>query len=50
LRLRIAIVRNIPVASNRASADLMISSPLPMSDYERQMPDYRDYINRSLRP
>jgi methylglyoxal synthase len=46
--LRIAIVWNIPVACNRASADLMVSSPLMTSDYERQMPDYRDYINRSI--
>jgi len=48
--LRIAIVWNIPVACNRASADLMVSSPLMTSDYERQTPDYQDYINRSLRP
>jgi methylglyoxal synthase len=48
--LRIAIVWNIPVACNRASADLMVSSPLMASDYERQMPDYQDYINRSIQP
>jgi methylglyoxal synthase len=48
--LRIAIVWNIPVACNRASADLMVSSPLMASDYERQMPDYQDYINRSIEP
>jgi methylglyoxal synthase len=48
--LRIAIVWNIPVACNRASADLMVSSPLMTSDYQRQMPDYQDYINRSIQP
>jgi methylglyoxal synthase len=48
--LRIAIVWNIPVACNRASADLMVSSPLMTSDYERQMPDYNDYINRQIQP
>jgi methylglyoxal synthase len=48
--LRIAIVWNIPVACNRASADLMVSSPLMTSDYERQMPDYQDYINRAIQP
>jgi methylglyoxal synthase len=48
--LRIAIVWNIPVACNRASADLMVSSPLMTSDYERQMPDYNDYINRQIEP
>jgi methylglyoxal synthase len=48
--LRIAIVWNIPVACNRASADLMVSSPLMASDYERQMPDYNNYINRQIQP
>ncbi len=44
--LRLAVVWNIPVACNRASADFMISSPLMTSDYERRMPDYNTYINR----
>lgn len=44
--LRIAIVWNIPVACNRASADLMVSSPLMSSEYVRQTPDYDTYINR----
>jgi methylglyoxal synthase len=46
--LRIAVVWNIPVACNRASADLMVSSPLMTSGYERQLPDYEAYINRYL--
>ena len=48
--LRIAVVWNIPVACNRASADFMISSPLMTSDYERQTPDYRSYVNRQIGP
>jgi methylglyoxal synthase len=44
--LRIAIVWNIPVACNRASADFMVSSPLMSNEYARQMPDYDAYINR----
>ena len=48
--LRIAVVWNIPIACNRASADFMISSPLMASDYERQMPDYQSYIDRPLGP
>jgi len=47
--LRIAVVWNIPVACNRASADFMISSPLMTGDYERQMPDYAAYIDRYAR-
>lgn len=46
--LRLAVVWNIPVACNRASADFMISSPLMHreSGYERAKPDYRSYIDR----
>lgn len=46
--LRIAVVWNIPIACNRASADFMVSSPLMSSDYERQMPDYQAYIDRQV--
>lgn len=38
--LRIAVVWNIPVACNRASADFMISSPLTAESYERLVPAY----------
>ena len=41
--LRIAVVWNIPVACNRASADFMISSPLLTSAYERHLPMYEAY-------
>ncbi len=44
--LRIAVVWNIPVACNRASADFMISSPLMAGAYERLLPDYEDYLER----
>jgi methylglyoxal synthase len=44
--LRIAVVWNIPVACNRASADFMISSPLMSNNYERRLPDYEEYIER----
>ena len=46
--LRIAVVWNIPVACNRASADFMISSPLMSGTYERLLPDYEGYIERSF--
>jgi methylglyoxal synthase len=41
--LRIAVVWNIPVACNRASADFMISSALMSGEYSRLVPDYRYY-------
>ena len=44
--LRIAVVWNIPVACNRATADFLISSPLMTSDYLRAMPDYQAYVER----
>ena len=44
--LRIAVVWNVPVACNRASADFMISSPLLSSTYQRFLPDYHVYRER----
>ncbi len=44
--LRIAVVWNIPVACNRATADYIISSPLMTTPYQRIKPDYRSYIER----
>lgn len=38
--LRIAVVWNIPVACNRASADFLISSRLMAEPYDRHLPDY----------
>jgi len=44
--LRLAVVWNIPVACNRASADFMIASPLLSSSYQRFSPDYHNYTQR----
>ena len=44
--LRIAVVWNIPIACNRASADFMISSSLMPNEYQRLVPDYDGYRNR----
>ena len=46
--LRMAVVWNIPIACNRASADFMISSPLMDGEYHRLVPDYRGYRTRDL--
>jgi methylglyoxal synthase len=40
--LRIAVVWNVPVACNRATADFMISSPLMGDEYERLVEPYDD--------
>jgi methylglyoxal synthase len=44
--LRIAAVWNIPVATNRATADFIVSSPLMTGAYERQLTAYVDYRTR----
>lgn len=46
--LRLAVVWNIPVACNRASADFLVSSPLMDEEYERIVPDYEAYSKRTL--
>jgi methylglyoxal synthase len=46
--LRIAVVWNIPVACDRASADFMFSSPLMSEPYERQLPDYAAHKGRKI--
>ena len=42
--LRLAVVWNIPIACDRASAAFMFSSPLMSEEYERILPDYEDYM------
>jgi methylglyoxal synthase len=44
--LRLAVLRNIPTACNRATADFMISSPLMAEEYEHPMPDLDRYVTR----
>ena len=44
--LRLAVVYNIPVACDRASADFIISSPLMDEVYPRQIINYQDRMMR----
>lgn len=46
--IRLAVVWNIPVACNRATADFLISSPLMTGTYVRAAPDFRAYLNRPM--
>ena len=48
--IRLAVVWNIPVACNRATADFLISSPLMTSDYKRRQPNFSSYIDRFTTP
>ena len=45
----IALVWNIPIACNRASADFLISSSLMPQEYQRLVPDYEGHSSRLLR-
>ena len=46
--LRMAVVWNIPIACNRATADFMVSSPLMDEEYDRLLPEYDAYRNRAM--
>ena len=46
--LRMAVVWNIPIACNRATADFMISSPLMDGEYDRLVPDYEAHRSRKI--
>ena len=46
--LRMAVVWNIPIACDRATADFVISSPLMDKPYERLVPDYDAYRHRKV--
>ena len=46
--LRMAVVWNIPVACNRSTADFMVSSTLMDKEYNRIIPDYENYRQRSI--
>lgn len=37
--LRVAVVYNVPIACNRATADFLLSSHLMDEEYERRLPD-----------
>ncbi len=46
--LRLAVVYNVPVACNRATADFIISSPLMHREYERVIPKFDEYVHRKI--
>lgn len=44
--LRIAVLWNIPVASNRSTADFLFTSPYMAGEYERLLTDFENYRRR----
>ncbi|MDA1330378.1 MAG: methylglyoxal synthase [Chloroflexi bacterium] len=45
--LRIAVLHNIPTASNRSTADFLITSPLMAEDYPRILPDFNKRLRKA---
>ncbi|MET0636284.1 MAG: methylglyoxal synthase [Chitinophagaceae bacterium] len=46
--LRVAATWNIPIASNRSTADFLFTSPLMYAEYQPILPDFDLYINRKI--
>lgn len=46
--LRIAVLYDIPVATNQATADFLFSSPLMGEEYERYIIDYSERLQRKI--
>lgn len=46
--LRLAAVWNIPVACNRATADYIFTSRLLSEKYDRELPEFEQYLNRKV--
>nr|WP_319573155.1 methylglyoxal synthase [uncultured Draconibacterium sp.] len=46
--LRITVLYNIPTASNRSTADFMVTSELFHEQYDPIIKDYREYIARDV--
>lgn len=46
--LRLGCAWNIPMATDRASADFIMTSPLMNQEYETIIPDYSSYLQRKI--
>jgi methylglyoxal synthase len=47
--LRLTVLYNVVTASNRATADFVISSDLFNGDYDTALKDYSEYLNRTIK-
>lgn len=43
--LRLAVVYNVPIACNRATADFLLSSPLLETEYAREVPELERWVS-----
>lgn len=47
--LRLAVTWNIPIASDRATADFIFTSPMIIQEYETKLEDYSQYLKREIK-
>ena len=47
--LRLGVAWNIPMACDRATADFIMTSPYIDENYEALIPDYSDYLKRTIK-
>ncbi len=47
--LRLAVTWNIPIASDRATADFIFTSPMILQEYETKLEDYSQYLKREIK-
>lgn len=47
--LRLTVLYNVVTASNRSTADFVISSDLFNTEYDLKLKDYSEYLNRKLK-
>ena len=47
--LRLGVAWNIPMACDRATADFIMTSPYINENYEALIPDYSDYLKRTIK-
>lgn len=47
--LRLGVAWNIPMACDRATADFIMTSPYISENYEALIPDYSDYLKRTIK-
>jgi len=47
--LRLCVAWNIPMACDRSTADFVLTSKFMNEDYERTIPDYKNYLERKIK-
>jgi len=46
--LRLAVAWNLPMACDRTTADFLVTSPFMQGEYEYELPNYTNYLNRKV--